>query len=162
MALHNDIQVIFKLHPVWNSKDEFEGLEGINDNLRVLRNGDIEELIKVTNVLVVRHSMAALEGIVHDVPTVSINSPPIPAGGFYKEVGGTIHADDDEEFVTVMNSLLNNEASVHNLAQKKRRDFLQDYLGLDTMHHDRTPNIRFTELLKDMIAVNPTPRSSMK
>ena len=75
---------------------------------------------------------------------------------------GHRHADDDEEFVTVMNSLLNNEASVHNLAQKKRRDFLQDYLGLDTMHHDRTANIRFTELLKDMIVVNPTTRSSMK
>ena len=151
---NQNTQVIFKLHPVWNTFEEFDRLVGVNDNLRVLKTGDMGELIKVTNVLIVRHSMAALEGIIQNVPTVSINTPPIPAGGFYKEVGGTIHADNDDEFVSVVGALLNKDSFVHKLAKQRRMEFIQDYLGLDPTHQGPTAKMRFVELLNEFASVN--------
>ena len=152
------VEVIFKLHPAWNTQDEFEGL-GVGGNLCVLHGGDMEELIKVTSVLVVRHSMAALDGIIQGVPTVSINTPPIPAGNFYKEVGGTIHANNDDEFISIISSLMDEDSSMLELFEQRRSDFIQDTLGVDISARGFDANTRFIHLLKEIAPASLTNKN---
>lgn len=148
---HPNLIVIFKLHPVWNTSDEFDGLKHLSPNVHIIKTGEMEELIRVADVLVVRHSMAALEGIIRGVPTVSINLPQMPAGHFYKDVGGTIHVETEEEFVCVVSEFLIKDVEAQNSFTNRRNKFIRDFLGVNSDPVEKSADKRFVDLLDEMI-----------
>lgn len=148
---HPNLVVIFKLHPVWNTSDEFDGLQRLSPNVHILKTGDMEELIRIADVLVVRHSMAALEGIIRGVPTVSINLPQMPAGQFYKDVGGTIHVETEEEFVRVVSKFLVKDVKAQNSFAERKNKFIRDCLGVSSDPVEEGADKRFVDLLDEMI-----------
>lgn len=132
LKISNNITVIFKTHPVWNTIDEFSGLTSITPNFHLIHDEPLERLLEITDVLVVRHSMAGIEGIIHNIPTISMNMPSIPAGNFYKDIGGTFHVESPDALYSLIKCIINYEVSFFREYDHRRKIFLQNVLGIDS------------------------------
>jgi len=151
---NKEIYIIFKIHPVWNSLKDFQRLESISPRIRVLSGMDIEDLLPFSSALVVRHSMAAIFGMLYQVPLISFNYPPLPVGGLFGEIGGTIHVNNNSELKKVMFELLSRDKNMKRLIQEKKEFFLNNHLSINCSKEASSNNLsieRFNNLVSSLL-----------
>ena len=126
-----NIYVVFKLHPVWNDFEEFKELAVMSERVRIVKDVNLEELLPYASILLVRHSMSAIFGFLYSIPVISFNHPPLPVGRLFKDIGGTIHVDNDLQLREAVNKVLRKDRGILERIQEEQKRFLSYNLNLD-------------------------------
>lgn len=149
-----DIYIIFKLHPRGDKLFDFKYLEKISSRIKVITDGNLEEILPFSNGLVIRYSMASIYGVLLNIPVISINYPPLPAGSFFDEIGGVIYIKNIQELKITVKKLLSKDVGIFKIIENKRRYFLEKHLSLETKNKDYKQNIsieNFKKLIAELI-----------
>jgi len=149
--------IVFKLHPAWNDYEDFKELDQISERVRIVKDVNLEELLPYTSILLVRHSMSAIFGLLYNIPVISFNYPPLPVGRLFKDIGGTIHVDDDTQLKEVVNKISKKDHGILETVKEERIRFLSYHLNLnvDFMVHNESDElqsfVRFDKLINQLI-----------
>lgn len=151
---NHKIFILFKLHPRGDRISEYKKIESISPRIRIISEINIEDILPFSSALIVRYSMSAIDGILFNIPLISINYPPLPAGNLFNEIGGTIHIKDNNELESIMLKLFSKDTEITNLINKKRNYFLHQHLSINPINKDikRNESIeRFQKLISELI-----------
>jgi hypothetical protein len=116
--------IVFKLHPAWNDYEEFKELGQISERVRIVKDINLEELLPYASILLVRHSMSAIFGLLYSIPVISFNYPPLPVGRLFKDIGGTIHVDDNIQLKEVVDKILQKDRGILERVKEEQRRFV--------------------------------------
>ncbi|KOA21120.1 capsule polysaccharide biosynthesis protein [Clostridium homopropionicum DSM 5847] len=105
--INREYEIIIKLHPA----DEFYNIyiEKIQEygikNVKILKDGDLYELLSWSDVVISVHSTVVVEGAILNKPSICIRLPKYDdLGGFIKD-GISLGAKEEKEIVTYLDNL---------------------------------------------------------
>lgn len=105
--INREYEVIIKLHPadefyeIYNEKIQEYGIK----NAKILKEGDLYELLSWSDVVVSVHSTVVVEGAILNKPSICIRLPKYDdLGGFIKD-GISLGAKDEEELQNYLDNL---------------------------------------------------------
>ena len=144
-------RLIMKLHPNEELSD-FEPLEKKIKNLSVIDEGEINNMISSCKIFISRASTSILYALIYNKPVISFNFPQLPMGNVYKEIGGTLHANNIEELTKYIKLIEEKDRPTLELIRHRKEVFLKKYLNIDVKHiqkkNDVLPSIkRFNDLI---------------
>lgn len=133
LDISDDIYIVFKIHPYWDTLDEYSELKTISKRLKVLQNYDLQTLTRCSQLFITRFSGSAVYAIINNVPTLTYNFPKLPASDLYDEIGGSFHVKDIKTFRMLADAVLSEDRKIILDFQKRRKIFLNNVLGMDTL-----------------------------
>ena len=132
-----DIQIILKLHPVYDTINDFNFLKEEFPSITITQHDDLHELIRKSAVMLTRYSTAALYAFMVNTPVITYNYPPLPGGTLYRDIDtGSIHIDNDMELVQLLLKIYKFDPDTIQHFEERRSFFLKEYLNIDTKRHE--------------------------
>jgi len=145
--------IVVKLHPR-EILSEFENLNSISSRVIVIKDIDVNLILPFCELLFTRQSTTVIYALSYTKPVLTHDVPSMPMGSYYKDIGGTIHADSIEEIGRYANLILSKDSEIHMLIEEKRKNFMFSHLNIDENLNERPGDIlpaveNFHEIIED-------------
>ena len=121
----NQYDLIVKLHPK-EVFTEFKDIESINRNVKLEQDVEINKLISDCSVFISRASTSVLYALVLKKPVISFNFPKLPMGDYYKDIGGTLHANSLSDIINYIEKIINKDKNIMTEIENRRNKFLKN------------------------------------
>ena len=122
--------IVVKLHPR-EILSEFENLNSISSRVIVIKDIDVNLLLPFCELLFTKQSTTVIYALSYKKPVLTHDVPPMPMGSYYKDMGGTVHADCMEEIGKYAKLILEGDNEVLSMLKHKRESFMLDYLNIN-------------------------------
>jgi len=154
LRINHDCFIVVKLHPR-EILSEFKKLENVSNRLIVIKDIDVNALLPYCEFLFTRQSTTVIYALSFKKPVLTHDVPPMPMGSYYKDIGGTIHADAMEEIGRYAKLISDKDIETHMLMEERRKKFMLNHLNinedLDGAKGDMLPAVeKLNELMEDL------------
>ncbi|MDB4037927.1 hypothetical protein N9519_02660 [Candidatus Thioglobus sp.] len=130
LKINDNFLVVVKLHPKENLS-EFDELKTISNRVLLIQDVDVNFLLPYCELLFTRQSTTVIYALSFKKPVLTHNVPPMPMGSYYKDIGGTLHADSLDEIKKYTKLILGDDQDAHNLIEQRRKKFMSKYLNIN-------------------------------
>jgi hypothetical protein len=145
-----DCYIVIKIHPRTVDDNSYH-LKNISKNIRIIQDIDLLDIMPHASLIINRASTASIYAMLYNIPVITHNYPPIPLGNLFKELGGTIHANNSLEFSDYISLIMNKDQSILELIGKRKKEFLLNHLNIN---QDAYSNSKSKNTLQSLLNMN--------